>query len=343
VAATVRELNDLVSGSLHGDGEQIITEARSLSQAGPGHITFVENDRQAKHLTRCQASAVVVPETFPTNGRTLIRVKDPLAAFISIVQHLRGKEQPPTEGVDPRAAVHPTVVMGSNTSIQALASVGAGTTIGARCRIHSGVVIGRNCRIGDDTVIFPNAVLYDGTILGNRVILHGNAVLGADGFGYRTQNGKHVKVPQLGHVEIGDDVEIGACTTIDRGTFDATRIGPGTKIDNLVMIGHNCQIGPGNIIVSQVGIAGSCSTGAYVVLAGQVGIADHVHIGDQAILGARSGVGSDLAGGVRYLGEPAIPERDQKRIYVSLAKLPEIRKDIQRIKALLRIDEEQAA
>ena len=150
--------------------------------------------------------------------------------------------------------------------------VGEGSVLGARCRLHSGVVVGRNCRLGDDVVLHPHVVLYDGTILGNRVIVHANAVLGADGFGYRFQGGRHVKMPQFGSVEIGDDVEIGAGTTIDRGTFQATRIGAGTKIDNLVQIGHNCQIGKHNLFVSQVGIAGSCSTGDYVVMAGQVGV-----------------------------------------------------------------------
>src|SRR5204862_5130966 len=152
-----------------------------------------------------------------------------------------------------------------------------------------GAVVGRDCRLGDDVTLYPNAVLYDGTVLGDRVIVHGNAVLGADGFGYRFHDGRHVKVPQLGHVEVGDDVEIGACTTIDRGTFQATRIGAGTKIDNLVQVGHNCQIGQHNILVSQVGIAGSTTTGNYVVMAGQVGVADHLHIGDGASLGAQSG------------------------------------------------------
>src|SRR5262249_52828282 len=152
------------------------------------------------------------------------------------------------------------------------------TSLGARCHVHPHVVIGRGCKIGDDVVLYPGCVIYDGTVLGDRAIIHANAVLGADGFGYRFQAGKHVKVPELGHVEVGDDVEIGACTTIDRGTFQATRIGTGTKIDNLVMIAHNCRIGRHNMLVSQVGIAGSCNTGDHVVMAGQVGVADHVTI-----------------------------------------------------------------
>ncbi len=343
MAATVRELASLVRGTLHGDGDLMIADARSLGQAGPGHITFLENERQAARLANSPASAVVVPETLALTERTLIRAADPLAAFIAIVQHLRGREQPPAAGVDPRAIVHPSVAIGPDASIQPLASVGEGTVIGARCRIYPGVVVGRHCRLGDDVVLYPHTVLYDGTVLGHRVVIHANAVIGADGFGYRLQQGKHVKVPQLGNVEIGDDVEIGACTTIDRGTFDATRIGPGTKIDNLVMIGHNCQIGAHNIIVGQVGIAGSCSSGEYVVMAGQAGIADHVHIGDQAVLGARSAVGNHVPPGARYLGAPAIPEKEQKRIFASMLKLPEMRRDLQRIKGLLELESEEGA
>lgn len=343
MAVTVRELADLVKGTLFGDGSVLISEARSLGQAQDGHITFLDSDKQARLLAHCKASAVVVPDSLPLADRTLIRVKDPLAAFIAIVQHLRGKDQPPPTGVDARAYVHPTVKLGPDCSIQPHATIGEGSVLGARCRIYPGAVIGRNCKIGDDVILFPNTVLYDNTVLGNRVMIHAGAVLGADGYGYRLQGGKHIKVPQLGHVEIGDDVEIGAGTTIDRGTFDATRIGPGTKIDNLVQIGHNCQIGPHNLLVSQVGIGGSTSTGAYVVMAGQVGVADHVHIGDQAVLGARCGVGSDLAGGVRYLGAPAIPEKEQKRIFASLFKLPEMRKDLKKVLAQLGIVEEEAA
>src|SRR5205807_1025225 len=185
-----------------------------------------------------------------------------------------------------------------------------GSILGARCQVHPGAVLGRHCRLGDDVVVYPNAVLYDGTVLGSRVIIHANAVLGADGFGYRQQSGKHVKVPQLGHVEIADDVEIGACSTIDRGTFDATRVGEGTKIDNLVQIGHNCQIGRHNLLVSQVGIAGSSSTGDYVVAAGQAGIVDHVHIGQGAVIGGQSGVSKNVPAGQRVLGAPARPERE---------------------------------
>lgn len=339
MSVTVRELAELVGGQVVGNGQQPIQAARVFAEAKPGDITFLDQDHK-KDLAHCQASAVVVPAQFPVNGRTLIQVADPLAAFITIVQRLHGKPDRPIHGIDPKANVHASAKLGADASIHALASIGEGTTLGARCRVHEGAVIGRFCQLGDDVILYPNAVLYDGTVLGHRVMIHANAVIGADGFGYRFQNGRHVKIPQLGHVEIADDVEIGACSTIDRATFGVTRIGPGTKIDNLVQVGHNCQIGPHNLFVSQMGIAGSCTTGSYVVAAGQVGIADHVHIGDGAVLGAKAGVPSDIPAGQRVLGAPARPERDAKRILLSLDKLPKMYRDLEKVKQKLGIVEE---
>jgi UDP-3-O-[3-hydroxymyristoyl] glucosamine N-acyltransferase len=339
VSVTVQQLAELVHGRVIGDGDLEITAARPLGEAQAGDITFVEDDKHAHHLHRCQASAAVVPPSVPANGLAIIQVADPLSAFITIVRHLHGREEPPPHGIDPRASVHATAQVGPDVSLLPFAVVGEQSILGARCRLHSGVVIGRHCRLGDDVVIYPNAVLYDGTVLGNRVIVHANAVLGADGFGYRPHGGRHVKVPQLGHVEIGDDVEVGACTTIDRGTFQATRIGEGTKIDNLVQVAHNCRIGRHNLLVSQMGIAGSSSTGDYVVAAGQVGIVDHIHIGDGAVIGGQAGVTKDVPAGQHMLGSPATPERDQKRILMSLEKLPEIRRDLRRIKQHLGLVE----
>jgi UDP-3-O-[3-hydroxymyristoyl] glucosamine N-acyltransferase len=332
VSITVKELAELVQGKVFGDGTTEIHSARALSEAQPGDITFVDGEKHARELHQCRASAVVAPPCVVPNGIPLIQVADPLAAFLIIHCHLHRQVEPPAHGIDARASVHPTVKMGTAPGIFPFAVVGEGVVLGDRCRIHSGAVIGRNCRIGDDVVIHPNAVLYDGTILGSRVIVHAGAVLGADGFGYRMQGGRHVKVPQLGHVEIGDDVEIGAGTTIDRGTFQATRIGEGTKIDNLVQIGHNCQIGRHNLLVSQMGMAGSSSSGDYVVIAGQVGVVGHIHIGDRAMIGGQAGVTKDVPAGQNMLGSPATPEREQKRILMSLERLPEIRKEIRRIK-----------
>jgi UDP-3-O-[3-hydroxymyristoyl] glucosamine N-acyltransferase len=254
---------------------------------------------------------------------------------------MHGRAEPPPHGIDPLASIHPTAQIGPEASIMPFAVVGEGSVIGARSRIHSGAVIGRFCKLGDDVVLYPHAVLYDDTILGHRVIIHANAVLGADGFGYRLHDGRHVKVPQLGHVEVDDDVEIGACTTIDRGTFQATRVGSGTKMDNLVQVGHNCQIGRHNLFVSQMGIAGSSRTGDYVVVAGQVGIVDHVDIGDRAMIGGQAGVTKDVPAGQHMLGSPATPEREQKRILMSMEKLPEMRRDLRRIKQHIGLKDEE--
>jgi UDP-3-O-[3-hydroxymyristoyl] glucosamine N-acyltransferase len=189
------------------------------------------------------------------------------------------------------------------------------------------------CRIGAGTVVFPNAVLYDNTIIGARCVIHANAVLGAHGFGYKVVGGAYCISAQLGWVELGDDVEIGAGTTIDRGTYGPTAIGAGTKLDNLVMIAHNCRLGRNNMICSQVGVAGSTTTGDWVVMAGQVGVRDHVHIGDKAVLGARSGVSNDVAPGITVLGEPAIELRDRKLQLATMSKLPEMRKDLKQVMA----------
>ncbi len=340
MGTTVRQLAELVRGQVYGDGDLAITAARPIHEAGDGHITFVENQKHAPTFHDSLASAAVVHESLPTNGRTVIRVADPLAAFVAIVRHLHGRPEPPPHGIDPRAFVHPAAVVGEGASVFPFASVGEGTVIGAGCRIHSGAAVGRHCRLGDDVTLYPNAVLYDGTVLGHRVIVHANAVLGADGFGFRTHDGRHVKVPQLGHVEVGDDVEVGACSTIDRGTFQATRVGDGTKIDNLVQIGHNCRIGRHNLIVSQVGVAGSSVTGDHVVLAGQVGVADHVRIGEGAVVGAQAGVSRNVPDGEKVLGTPAKPVRDHQRVLLSLEKLPEIRRDVRRIKQHLGLNDE---
>ncbi len=340
MAFTVRELAEFVAGEVVGDANQPIEAARPLSDAKAGDITFVEDEKYLPRLHASSAYAAVTSLTIPTNGKTVIRVKDPLMAFISIVQKLHPLPVLPFLGTHPTAVIPPSVQLATDVGIGPHVTIGEGCVIGARTKLHPGVVIGNHCRIGEDVELYPNVVLYDYTVLGNRVTIHANAVIGADGFGYRIHQGKHVKVPQLGSVEIGDDVEIGAGTTVDRGTFAATRIGAGTKIDNLVMIGHNCQIGRHNLIVSQVGIAGSCSSGDYVVMAGQVGIADHVHIGDRSILGAKAGVTKDVPPNQRMLGAPATPEYDQKRILMCLEKLPEFRKELKRIKQQLGLKDD---
>jgi UDP-3-O-[3-hydroxymyristoyl] glucosamine N-acyltransferase len=340
---SIRQLAELVRGQVLGDADLLIQSARPLDSAQPGDITFVENATYVQQLLNCRASAVVASPDLTVTDRTVIRVADPLTAFIQIARLLHGRPEALADGVHERACVHPASRLGEGVKVGPFSCIGEGCEIGPHCCIHANVVIGRDCRIGADSQLFPGVVLYGGTVLGDRVTIHANSVLGADGFGYRFQQGRHVKVPQLGHVEIGDDVEIGACTTIDRGTFQATRVGAGSKIDNLVQVGHNCQIGRHNLFVSQMGIAGSSSTGDYVVIAGQAGIVDHVHIGQGAVIGAQSGVNKDIPAGLRVLGAPARPEREQKRILILLEKLCTMRRDLQRIKQQLGLGDEEAA
>ncbi len=339
MTVTVRQLAEWVKGEVLGDPEVVISDARTLTEAVAGDITFVEDDRRLAAWHSSKASAAIVPLAVPVNGRPIIRVGDPLMAFARVIQRLRGTADERTAAIDPCARVHPSAVLGPNVDIGPFVVVGEGSVVGKGTRLHPGVVVGRSCRLGEDVTLHPHVVLADDCVLGDRVVVHANAVIGADGFGYRTHDGKHVKVPQLGSVEVADDVEIGACTTIDRGTFGPTRIGAGTKIDNLVMIAHNCQIGRHNIIAGQVGIAGSVVTGEYVVMAGQVGVADHLTVGDRVHLGAKTGIRKDTPADSRLFGDPATTVREQLRNKMSLARFPQVYKDVERIKRELGLED----
>lgn len=342
VTVTIGQLAELVQGTVVGDGKLAIRTAQPLNEAGAADITFVDSEKYLAKFEASSAAAAVVARQL-TSKKTVIQVADPLAAFVTIVQHLQGPPRPAPCGIDARADVHATAVLGAGCSVAAFASIGAGTVIGANCRIGPGVAIGNDCVLGDNVVVHAGAVLYDRTVLGSRVILHARVVLGADGFGYRFAHGVHAKVPQLGRVIVEDDVEIGAGTTIDRATFGTTRIGQGTKIDNLVQIGHNCHIGKHNLLIAQVGLGGSTTTGDYVVLAGQVGVAGHVHIGAGAQIGAQAGVHRDIPSGERWFGAPAMPESEMRRIVAITQRLPEMRADIRAIKAHLHLNEEEKA
>lgn len=335
----IRDIAQTIGGELFGDGDAVIHSARPLTDVQAGDLTFVEDEKHLAKFSSSAAFAALISPNLPINGKTVIRVSDPLMAFITIVQQLHPRTTATLGGIHPTAQIHPSAVLAPDVYIGAFVCIGEGCTIGPRARIHEGVIIGSHCTLEEDVWLYPRVVLYDNCVIGKRVIIHANAVIGADGFGYRLHEGRHIKVPQLGHVEIANDVEIGAGTTVDRATFGATRIGEGTKIDNLVMIGHNCQIGKHNLLVSQVGIAGSCTTGDYVVMAGQVGLADHLTIGDRALLGAKAGVHKDVPADARMLGCPATPDKEQMRIMMTMEKLPEIRADLKKIKRHLGLEE----
>lgn len=335
--ATLAELAELVRGHVVGDGAVEIAGARPLAAAEAGDITFLEDEKYAKLLRASPASAAIIGPHFRTlaqeRGIPAIEVADPLGAFVAIRSHLDQRETVRQNGVHPRAFVAPTATVGENVSIYPLAYVGDHAIVGDDTVLYPGAVVGARCVLGKGVIIHPNAVLYDGVKLGDRVEVHAGTVLGGDGFGYRQQDGRHVKVPQLGWVEVGDDVEIGANCTIDRGTFEATVIGEGSKIDNLVMVGHNNRIGRHNIVCGQVGIAGSCKTGDYVVMAGQAGIKDHTEIGDRVIVGAQAGVHRNIPAGQNVLGSPAIPIKEQRHIFAMIARLPEMHRQVRELSA----------
>jgi UDP-3-O-[3-hydroxymyristoyl] glucosamine N-acyltransferase len=339
VVATVEQLAKLVHGRLVGNGSTSIHSARPVGEAGPGDITFIENERFAKLLRGSPASAAIVGPHFST-GRNevqenlaVIEVDDPMSAFLTVRTHLIGESRARWTGIHPQACVAPTAEIGVDVAIYPFAYVGEGASIGDGTTLHPGAVIGERCKLGRDCIIHPNAVLYQNVVLGDRVEIHAGSVLGGDGFGYRQIDGRHVKIPHTGRLVVENDVEVGANSTIDRATFETTRIGEGTKIDNLVMIGHNNQIGRHNLLCGQVGISGSCKTGDYVVMAGQAGIKDKTEIGHRVIVGAQAGVHRNISDGQNVLGSPAIPVREQRRIFQMVARLPEMHRQLRDLAA----------
>jgi UDP-3-O-[3-hydroxymyristoyl] glucosamine N-acyltransferase len=294
--------------------------------AAPGQITLADSAERSSRLARSfAAAAIVTPEVACPNLPTIV-VDNVHEAFAQIVTHFRPRHSPQRPGISRQAIISKSAQVASGVDVHPLAVIGDNVVIGPGTTVHSGVRIMAGCVIGRDVMLFPNVVLYEDTQVGDRTIIHAGAVIGAYGFGYRQVDGRHELSAQLGYVEIGADVEIGACATVDRGTYGPTVIGEGTKIDNLVMIAHNCRLGKHNLICSQVGIAGSTTTGDNVVMAGQVGVRDHVHIGTGAVLCSKAGVPNDVGDGEVMLGSPAAPLRQQKLQMAAISKLPEMRR-----------------
>lgn len=339
-AVTASQIASWVSGELLGDPDRVIARACPIAGANPGDLTFVENDRNLALLQKSAVLAAIVPlKTAAIEGRTLILVRDPLVAFVSVVQRLHPRAEPAFRGRHPTAVVDPTAVLADGVELGAHAVVGEGTVVGRGCKLKAGAVVGNFCTLGEGVVLWPNVVVYDHSVLGDRVAVHSGTVIGSDGFGYRPTGPVHVKVPQLGNVEIGDDVEIGANCTIDRGTFGPTVLGEGTKLDNLVHIAHNVVMGRHNLIVAQVGIAGSCTTGDYVIMGGQAGVIDHLRIGDRVMVGAQTGIIRDVEADTRVLGTPALAQSDTMRVWTTTKKLPEMLRDLRAIKKKLGMEE----
>lgn len=336
MASTLGQIAAMVSGTCVGDATLAITGAATLWEARPGEISFLEKPEQVRLLEQSAASAVVVPSDFvPPGDQPAIQVADVQGAFGQIVGHFRPAYSRRRLGISPLAWISATATLGEDVEIHPFAVIEDDVEIADGATIYSGVHLMPGCRIGPGAVLYPNSVLYERTVVGARSIVHAGVVLGAFGFGYKQVEGRHQRTSQYGHVEVGADVEIGANTTIDRGSYGATVIGDGTKIDNQVQVGHNCRIGQHNMLCSQVGIAGSCTTGNYVVMAGQAGVADHLEIGEGAVLGAKVGLSKDVTPGAVMLGIPATPVKEQYVLQAALSKLPEMRRELRQLKKRL--------
>jgi len=312
---TLQEILRLVDGATSSKNLDLeITGFASLRDAQGGELSFFYSPRYLQELRQTKAAAVLVPLSFgEEHASILVKVKDPSAAFDRIIAALaKHEEYRPKAGVHPTALIAPNVQIGPNVSIAAYAVIEEGAVIGGRSVIGAHVFVGAYTKIGEDAFLHPHVTVRERCLLGNRVILHPGVVIGSCGFGYDSKTGTHQKIPQIGIVQIEDDVEIGANTTIDRARFGRTHIGQGTKIDNLVQIAHNVVIGPHNIICAQVGISGSTRTGAYVTLAGQVGLSGHIEIGERAIVAAQAGASKNISAGEVMIGAPAKPIKTWK-------------------------------
>jgi UDP-3-O-[3-hydroxymyristoyl] glucosamine N-acyltransferase len=324
---TLKKLAEIAGGELDGDGQIEITGVAGLKEAGNGQITFLANPKYAKDLAATKASAVIAAPGVDTHGKPCIRAKNPYYAFSKVLTVFAPQRKAP-QGIMPGSTVSPTAKLGNGITVYPNAFVDDNAVIEDGVLLFPGVFVGEGSVVGEGSMIYPNVVIREGVRIGKRVIIHSGTVVGSDGFGYATEAGRHNKIPQVGGVVIGDDVEIGSNASIDRGALGDTVIKRGTKIDNLVQVAHNVVIGEDSIIVAQVGISGSTELGHHVVLAGQVGVAGHLKIGDMVTVGAKSGVHGGLDGGQAYSGIPAIPHKDWLRSAVVYEKLPEIRKTL---------------
>jgi len=336
------ELAERLDAEIDGEPNIEIRSMNTLMDAAEDQASFLSNPKYRPLLESTRAGAVIIgkndrpPKT--SNLRPSLLITDnPYLSYAQATTILHPPKHP-AKGVEQGAFIHPTAKIGKNVAVMAGAYVGEDACVGDGTVLYPGVFIGRNAGVGRDCVLYPNSVVREECILGDRVIVQPNAVIGSDGFGYARNGAKHVKIPQIGNVVVEDDVEIGAGTTVDRAALGETRIGRGTKIDNMVQIGHNVKVGNNCILVAQVGISGSTKLGDSVILAGQAGVAGHLEVGDGAAVGAKAGVLSDLPPGAQVLGAPAYDRGEFFRAQAVIRKLPELNKKLRslekKIKAL---------
>jgi len=327
---TLKELADYVGGTVLGDGSVTISGIAGIEEAGESEITFLSNPKYAKKIRETRASAVIAAQEIEDFNRPVLLSKNPYLAYARILRLFQAETRP-APGIDERAVIGKRARIGKDCTISPFVFIGEDTEVGERTVIYPFVFIGDGVKIGDDTLIHAGCSIRERCIIGKQVIIHCGAVIGSDGFGFAKDGKSYYKIPQIGIVQIDDDVEIGANVTIDRAALGKTWIKRGVKIDNLVHIAHNVVVGEDTVLVAQVGISGSTEIGNNVSLAGQVGVVGHLKIGDNAMVGAKSGVAADVEAGRTVSGIPAYDHRDWLKTSMTLPKLSEIRKQVHRL------------
>ncbi len=332
---TLQELARLVGGELEGPPERMVSGLKGIEEAGPSEVAFLANPKYAKALPRCRAGVVLVrrDQQVP-QGLAVIRVDDPYLAYAKLLTKAVSKPYQPL-GVHPRAVVEQGAEIGREVTIHALAYVGPGAKIGDRVILHPGVYVGPGAQVGDDSELRPNVVLEAGCVVGRRCLIHAGTVIGADGYGFVRDGEGYFKIPQVGVVQIDDDVELGALNTVDRAATGRTWIQRGVKTDNMVHVAHNCVIGEHTLLVAQVGISGSTKVGKNVVLGGQVGVAGHITVGDGVMAAGGTGIAKDVEPGAVIGGVPAMPHQLWLRTSSLIRRLPDLFKRVRSLEKRL--------
>jgi UDP-3-O-[3-hydroxymyristoyl] glucosamine N-acyltransferase len=319
-AVTIGEIVDFVGGRYVGDRNRSVSAVAALAEAGENQLSFLSNRKYAAQLAQTKAGAILVPQNLEGEDERWIRVDDPYFAIARIMTRWFSA-RPKPKAVSPLASISPSARLGTNVAVGPFTTIGDRVAVGDNVTIFQNVSIEAGSTLGDDSIIYPNVVIYDGTRIGRRCVIHASVIIGSDGYGFAMHEGRHHKIPQIGIVRIEDDVEIGAGTTIDRAALGETVIGEGTKIDNLVQIGHNVKIGKHCLLVSQVGIAGSTELGDHVFVAGQSGFSGHLKIGHRVQVAAKSAVLADVPDDTKVMGSPAMPFNEFARRHAALKRL----------------------
>ena len=333
---TLSELAEYVGGRIFGDPKVIIKSAATLGRADEGDISFLTNRKYERQLRTTKASAVIVGKETPAASVPLLIADDPYYAFMQIMVLLHGHRKHEKVGISSKTSISDSAKIGTDCHIHDFVTIADRARIKDGCIIYPGVFIGRDVQIGNDSIIYPNVVVYDGCKIGNRVIINANSTIGEDGFSYATYKGVHHKIPQTGIVILEDDVEIGACCGIERGTLNDTVIGQGSKLGDMVTIGHGTRVGSHCLLVAQVGIAGSTNIGHGCTIGGQVGIVGHINIGNNVTIAAQAGVINNIPDNAVILGSPAIEANLGRRAYSMIQYLPEMRQNIRDLQSQIK-------